>query len=172
MTINFKNNFWKNSLLAIGLIVILLSIAFPFALAQTANPISVNHPQTVDFSYIDTILGVVAGAVATIIVFGFIGWLLVKSKAISLTKISEKTDSHSPSEFCLQHIALAKDASFTIEECKSIWLEIKDINKRQMELRQRLPENYVSKNDLKEIQDKLKTIDDKLDRYLEFSINK
>jgi len=72
--------------------------------------------------------------------------------------------------FCLQHAGLIRDTNFTIEECKSIWLEIKDINSRQMTLRQKLPEDYVSKHDLSSIQDRLKSIDSKLDRYMEFAM--
>lgn len=72
--------------------------------------------------------------------------------------------------FCLQHAGLIRDTSFTIEECKSIWLEIKDINARQMTLRQKLPEDYVSKHDLSIIQDRLKSIESKLDRYMEFAM--
>ena len=72
--------------------------------------------------------------------------------------------------FCLQHAGLIRDTSFTIEECKSIWLEIKDINSRQMTLRQKLPEDYVSKNDLTNIQIRLNSIDEKLGRYMEFAM--
>lgn len=72
--------------------------------------------------------------------------------------------------FCLDHTGLIRDTSFAIAECKSIWLEIKDINSRQMSLRQKLPEDYVSKSDLASIQDRLRSIDGKLDRYMEFAL--
>lgn len=73
--------------------------------------------------------------------------------------------------FCMQHAGLVRDTAFTIEECKSIWLEIKDINNRQMTLRQKLPEDYVSKHDLMSIQDRLKSIDSKIDRYMEMAMS-
>jgi hypothetical protein len=61
---------------------------------------------------------------------------------------------------------------FLVEECKSIWGEIKDINQRQIVLREKLPEQYINKGDLAGIKERLKSIDDKLDRYIELSIKK
>ena len=76
------------------------------------------------------------------------------------------------SAFCLAHAGLIRDSSFTIDECKSIWLEIKEVNHRQMSLRERLPKDYVSKDDLTGIQERLKSIDGKLDRYMEFNMSR
>lgn len=73
---------------------------------------------------------------------------------------------------CVEHMGLVKDIAFTASECRSIWLEIKDINSRQMTLREKLPQQYISRSDLKEIQDRLGNIDKKLDRYLELSVLK
>ena len=56
---------------------------------------------------------------------------------------------------------------FLIEECKLVWVEIKEINQRQIQLREKLPEQYINKSDLAGIKERLKSIDDKLDRYLE-----
>jgi hypothetical protein len=71
---------------------------------------------------------------------------------------------------CLISDGMAKDINFLVEECKSIWVEMKEVNKRQITLRERLPEQYVAKTDLIGIQDRLKSIDAKLDRYMELSI--
>lgn len=71
---------------------------------------------------------------------------------------------------CMAHEGIVKDIGFVIDECKSIWLEIKDINKRQMDFRAKLPEQYVAKAELVNIQDRLKSIDGKLDRYIELSV--
>lgn len=72
---------------------------------------------------------------------------------------------------CPYHSGLVKDTTFTIEECKAIWLEIKEINQRQMSLRERLPRDFVSKEDLKNIQIRLGNIDLKLDRYYELGVH-
>jgi len=71
---------------------------------------------------------------------------------------------------CMAHEGVSKDIGFVVDECKSIWLEIKEVNKRQMELRSKLPEQYVAKSDLIIIQDRLKSIDGKLDRYMELAV--
>lgn len=71
---------------------------------------------------------------------------------------------------CVEHSGIVKDTAFVIMECKTIWTEIKDINVRQMSLRERLPRDYVSKDDLNEIKGRLKSIDQKLDRYFELSV--
>ena len=62
---------------------------------------------------------------------------------------------------------ILKDIAFLIDDCKIIWLEIKDINLRQISLREKLPNQYVAKGDLLGINERLKSIDDKLDRYME-----
>jgi hypothetical protein len=61
---------------------------------------------------------------------------------------------------------------FLIAECKSVWGEIKDINQRQIALREKLPLQYINKDDLTGIKERLKSIDDKLDRYMELSLKK
>jgi len=63
-----------------------------------------------------------------------------------------------------------KDISFVVQDCKALWLEIKEINLRQFQLREKLPEQYVNKSDLVGINDRLKSIDDKLSRYIEHYI--
>jgi hypothetical protein len=71
---------------------------------------------------------------------------------------------------CIISDGMAKDINFLVEECKSIWVEMKEVNKRQIALREKLPEQYVAKSDLINIQDRLKSIDGKLDRYMELSV--
>jgi len=71
---------------------------------------------------------------------------------------------------CLVHEGVTRDIGFVIDECKSIWLEIKEVNKRQIVLREKLPEQYVAKADLISIQDRLRSIDGKLDRYMELAV--
>jgi len=71
----------------------MIAFIFPVVLAQT-TPLQINHPQTVDFSYIDVILGVVTGTVATIVVFGFVGWLLIKSKLVVIGKTNIETEKN------------------------------------------------------------------------------
>jgi hypothetical protein len=112
-------------------------------------------------------LGLAAGP-AIIIVFGVYAFFKWGKAWRSFMQTPEICGNPS---FCLQHAGLIRDTSFTIDECKNIWLEIKDINNRQMTLRQKLPEDYVSKNDLSSIQDRLKSIDSKLDRYMELAVS-
>lgn len=85
--------------------------------------------------------------------------------------VNTPTDSLMSMEGGPYHSGLERDVSFLAEECKAIWLEIKEINQRQMSLRERLPRDYVSKDDLKSIQDRLGNIDKKLDRYYELGVH-
>lgn len=71
---------------------------------------------------------------------------------------------------CLVHEGVSRDIGFVIDECKSIWLEIKEVNKRQIALREKLPEQYVAKADMANIQERLRSIDGKLDRYMELAV--
>lgn len=85
----------------------------------------------------------------------------------SLASMEGSSDFHG----CPVHSGLVRDTAFSIEECKAIWLEIKEINKRQMSLRERLPHEYVSREDLRGIQERLGNIDQKLDRYYELGFH-
>ena len=60
-----------------------------------------------------------------------------------------------------------KDTGSLLQDCRDIWLEIKAINLRQLQLREKLPEQYVNKSELGVMNDRLKSIDSKLDRYFE-----
>jgi DNA integrity scanning protein DisA with diadenylate cyclase activity len=64
-----------------------------------------------------------------------------------------------------EHYGLIKDVGFLGTECKNVWLEIREINKRQITLRENLPKDYVNRNDLEDIKSRLKSIDEKLDNY-------
>lgn len=73
---------------------------------------------------------------------------------------------------CNIHSGVANTIAFLVEECKNIWLEVKEVNKRQITLRERLPAEYVSKDDLRGIHDRLGNIDSKLDRYMEITMQR
>ena len=92
MTINFKSKKCKNLLLATGLILFMIAFIFPVVLAQSIAPIPVNQPQSIDFSILDTVAGVAAGVVATILIFGLVGYILIKSKLIVLGKTNLDTE--------------------------------------------------------------------------------
>src|SRR5512135_786359 len=117
-------------------------------------------------------------AVGPAIVFCFLFFLFLRhTKAGKQLEAAVPIDSLMSMEggsdyrVCPYHSGLVRDANFAIEECKAIWLEIKDINKRQMSLRERLPHEYVSRDDLRGIQDRLTGIDQKLDRYYELGLH-
>jgi hypothetical protein len=66
---------------------------------------------------------------------------------------------------CPDHSGITENIGFLSGECKAIWSEVKDINLRQINLREKLPKEYVSREDMAEIKGRLKTIDEKLDAY-------
>lgn len=113
----------------------------------------------IDWSQIDFIIGVAFGAG----VLGLIGFFAVRLKVLRFS--GEPASCTLPQAVCSDHSGIIKDVGFLAIECKSIWSEIKDINVRQINLRERLPKEYVSKEDLGEIKGRLKTIDDKLEAY-------
>lgn len=137
------------------------------AIAAETSTLAINYPQTIDFSIIDTIVGAIIAITAMIVV----GLILFKYGVVRLgdTPHQKECDSIQTVQ-CIEHSGILKDVGFIIGECKTIWLEIKDINLRQMDLRSKLPEKYASKDDLRGIQDKLISIDTKLDRYLELNV--
>jgi hypothetical protein len=129
-------------------------------------------PTKADFEVIDTVSGSIAGMVVTILVFLAVGFFLLKYGIIRFSSAEIKPCTTDFKHECIEHSGMVKDIGFVATECKSLWLEIKEINTRQMELRSRLPAEYVSKDDLREIQGRLKSIDHKLDRFLELHVVK
>jgi hypothetical protein len=140
-----------------------------FLLAATPAIVDSNR---IDFSILDTVSGAIAGMVVAVIVFFVVGGILLKYGIIRIGSNPGNglPPCDSPSTRCIDHSGVSKDLSFLAGECKSIWGEIKDVNARQISLRERLPKEYVSREDLGEIKGRLKSIDDKLDSYLRMRI--
>lgn len=110
-----------------------------------------------DVNILDTIVGVIVGSFT---VFAIVA-ILFKYRIIQFGR-----DQHISRE-CVDY---AKDLAFAAKSCEELWREIKDINERQRTLREKLPVEYVSKADLINIQDRLKSIDSKLDRFVELNV--
>jgi hypothetical protein len=92
--------------------------------------------------------------------------VLVKwGRSILFQGLEGGTNCVMPPSICTDHSGIIKDVGFLATECKSIWSEIKDINLRQINLREKLPKDYVSKEDLADIKGRLKSIDEKIDAY-------
>lgn len=130
-------------------------------------------PTIVDLSTLDTIAGAIAGLIVCLIVFFLVGGILLRYKIVSFANgknnptgplIAPVSCPLTPA-FMAEHYGIAKDLGFLGTECKSLWLEVKDINKRQILLRENLPKDYVSRDDLIEIRSRLKSIDDKLNTF-------
>jgi len=86
-------------------------------------------------------------------------------RSILFYGVENGTGCSLPPTICVDHSGIIKDVGFLATECKSIWSEIKDINLRQINLREKLPKDYVSKDDLLDIKGRLKSIDEKIDAY-------
>lgn len=112
-------------------------------------------------------VGLATGPAIIVCILIYLFFKYVKDVGKTVTS----TDSLMSMEGGPYHSGFERDVSFLAEECKAIWLEIKEINQRQMSLRERLPRDYVSKDDLKSIQTRLGNIDQKLDRYYELGIH-
>jgi hypothetical protein len=125
----------------------------------------------IDFSALDTIVGSIAGLIVCLVVFFIVGGILLKYKIVKFGNGGGQAVTGLPSScpvtglFMAEHYGFIKDIGFLAMECKNIWLEIKDVNKRQITLRESLPKDYVSRDDLTEIKLRLKSIDDKLENY-------
>jgi hypothetical protein len=128
----------------------------------------------IDFSQVDLIAGIVIGAVVVLVVLLMIGFFLIKYRIVYIGKPNGdiiKPPQFDIDGFCAKHSGVTKSLEVLEDkvdkEFTYVWTEIKEVNKRQIELRQKLPEQYVSKVDLSEMHNRLRDIDNKLDKFME-----
>lgn len=120
----------------------------------------------VDFTQLDMMVGVVAGAIVCLGLF----ILALKYKIVCFNGHSQESAAYCPAHSGIMATAEILQRN-TTDEFRAVWLEIKEINLRQVELRQRLPEKYVNKDDLIRLENRLGVIDSKIDRIIELYRN-
>jgi tetrahydromethanopterin S-methyltransferase subunit G len=128
----------------------------------------------IDFSQVDLMAGIVIGAVVVLVVLSMIGFFLIKYRIVYIRKPNGdiiKPPQFDIDGFCSKHSGVTKSLEVLEDKVDKgftyVWTEIKEVNKRQIDLRQKLPEQYVSKVDLSEMHNRLRDIDNKLDKFME-----
>jgi len=175
--INFKNKKLKYFLFLFFFVLFIGTISITVAMGNSGVPTNVTGitgSGQIDFSVLDTLVGAIIALVAVAGVFLLVGFFMIKYNIVTFTKdkMNVGCDPQAiETQTCQEHSGFTTTITLLVEECKAIWLEIKEVNRRQISLRERLPSDYVSKADLMELKDRLKSIDNKLDRYLELYIN-
>ena len=180
MTINFKNKKLKYFLFLSLFVFFIGTISITIAIGDPSVPTNITgisgntESSRIDFSVLDTLLGAIIALIAVTGVFILIGFFLIKYNIVTFSKDKVNVGCNPEAlelQTCQEHSGFTTTITSLVEECRTIWLEIKEVNKRQISLRERLPADYVSKSDLVDLKDRLKSIDNKLDRYLELYIS-
>jgi len=177
LTIKFKNKKLKYFLFLFLFVLFIGTISITVAMGNSGVPTNVtgiSGSGQIDFSVLDTLVGAIIALVVVAGVFLLVGFFMIKYNIVTFTKDKVNVGCNPEAlelQTCQEHSGFTTTITSLVEECRSIWLEIKEVNKRQISLRERLPSDYVSKSDLIDLKDRLKSIDNKLDRYLELYIS-
>lgn len=130
-----------------------------FFLGVPAPPISVNTPQSIDFSILDTIAGAVI-AIAAMVVLGI---LLLKYGVVKIGSGTAEDIKTEKAEIKEEFNDALKNIKGSIDELRN---DIKIYSKEHQECQRNLPEKYVQWEIFNRIMDKLEN--DRRERWHRF----